>query len=528
MDGRSLRFDDAGRLIGHDGALHPKIAWRSALERKLTFATKFPTKARRIAGAYERWLAPVRMDEGERAALEAWVVGAAPFFGSASLDHARALSIWRPALASFAAREAPALAAFLTGVLDPPARPSERGSADRRRVVIFHGDLGGGTRAAAEAVAELLRETDDFSPILLSVHEDVIGAADPFFQAFGVSESAQWNRLVLDQHTPGWSKHHAEQRAALWDHFVPASVEEAQRLVTEHRAEQVISLLPGHTLLAQIASPEVPLTILHPDFGLFPGLHEGPAPGAPAPATMFEPERITIGLSSDQPEPAIDALRAELGPRFEELVRVIGYPTRSAFRPPDSPREIERIRASLGVSADERVVLLMMGREGAGDRMIHLVRRLVTGVAEGWPPLHIVAVCGRSERARSVLAEEVACASPRNRLRITGHIGPDEVAAYMHIAAASGETRRGVVVSKPGGATVAECAAAGAYMLLVPGFPWEAENEKFAVRHGVGEACADDDLLPAIHRLLHEPPSPRAALVDFRARLLDHLRRPRR
>lgn len=538
------RFDDDGRLIGHDGARYPRVVWPSVLERKLTFGTRYPARARRISAAFERWFSPALASEAERAELGAWVIGAAPYLGSAAIDHAGELVSRRPGLASFATREAAALAGFLDDVLDPPsvvaarrslpAIPTHReGRTDgeppaRRRVVVFFSELGGGTRSVAEAVAELLRETDDLEPVLLDVQGDPRGRDTPFFRAFGVREAEAWNQGVNDRGDLGLNDRLRKVRTVLRQHFVPAAVEESARLVAEARAQHVISTLPGYPILAQIATDDVPLTLLHADFGVNPTLSgEGPG-GAPAPLRMFDPARVTVGLSSEQPEPELDAMRASLGPRLDRLVRVLGYPVRRAFSPPSSPREIDRLRADLGVSAGERVVLLMMGRDGMGDRLIELVRRIVESPPEAAPPLHLVVVCGQAERSRAACEEALRAAGPHLRARVTGMLPASVLAGYMHLAAVGGPIRSGVVVTKAGGATTAECAETGAHMLLLRGLPWEESNRSFAIARGLGEVCPEGDFLPALVRALDEPPSPRARPIDWRARLLSHLRGPTR
>lgn len=516
-------IDDAGRLIGHDGALHSRLTWRSPLERKLTFATRFPARAHRITAAFERRFLPERVSGAELAELEGWLLEVAPYLGSPAIDHAGELPRLRPALAELCAREATALARFLDDVADPPPPRRER-PPGKRRVVVFFGDLGGGTRTAAEAIAELLRETEDMEPVLLSAHSDVQGPESSFFRAFGVSEADAWNRGLADGGDMAVIERCRAARGVLRRYFVPAGVADAAHLISEHHPSHVLSLLPGYPLLAQIASEEAPVTLLHADHGLNASLSGEETGRAAAPYRLLDPGRVTIGLSSEQPEPALDRMRAVIGARLDRLVRVIGLPVRRAFSRPRSAGELASIRAALGVAPEERVVLLMMGQDGMGDRMVGLVRQLLEVAPGSAPPLHLVAVCGRSERSRAAIEGVIASSRRPLRSRVTGMLPAEELAGYMHLAARPGPERGGVVVSKPGGATTAECAAAGAHMLLCPGLPWEEKNHKAAIDGGFGEGFPEEGFVPALARALAETPVRVPQPVDWRARLLAHLR----
>lgn len=518
------RFDDDGCLIGHDGARHPKLTWRSSLERKLIFSTRFPARARTISAAFERWLTKDRTSDAERADLAAWVIDAAPYLGSGGIDHAAELVSRFPALASFAAREAAALAGFLAEVADPPSRAADPPLPPRRRVAVLFSELGGGTGTVTEAIVELLRETPDLEPIPLSIHADVQGSDSPFRRVFGITEADAWNRALDEGIERGGLERIRKARAALRRCFLPDAVEATARLVAESGAHHVLCTLPAYPQLAQLATVRRPLTLLHADFGVNATLSGEDDGEAPPLHRLLDPDRVTIGLASSDPEPPLDAMRASLGARFDRLVRVIGYPVRRAFSRPAKGAELDRLRADLGVSADERVVLLMMGRSGMGDRLIHLARALFDRPPEAAPRLHVVAVCGGSERSRRALEDARARAPSAARVRVTGMLRAEEIAGYMHLAAAPGPARGGVVVTKPGGATTGECAEAGAFMLLFPGLPWEEKNRRFAVSRGLGEDCSEEGFGAALARCLAEPPTPYSPPLDWRARLLSHLR----
>ncbi|UQA56929.1 hypothetical protein [Polyangium aurulentum] len=524
-----LRFDDTGNLIGHDGARYPKIAWRSPLAKRLTFATQHPSKASRIEGAHARWLAPTFVSAEERAAVESWVVSAAVYLGSPGLDRDRILTL-HPHLGAFVRRESAAFEGFLGEIRDPPMRP--RSGRGPRRIAIVFNEYGGGTRAVADAITELLRETDRYEPVPLSMQADILGSLDPLERVFGIGAAEIYNRILAADGDMSLADAYYDALGALRDYFLPSAVERACDVVAARGADHVLSTLSAHIGLTQLARVGIPFTIVHPDFGIFPALHGSVhdadpfakryGTAGPAPYRMFDAERVTIGLSSDQPEPALDAMREVLGESYDRLVRVIGYPTRRPFSRCNDPEEIARLRAGLDIHPDEKLVLLSMGKSGAGLGPLTIGRELVENPPGGLR-LVVVAVCGRSERARLGLEGLAARAPEHVRIRVKGLVGPEELAGYMQLAAAPGETRSGVVVTKAGGATTAECAATGAYMLMFPGFPWERSNEEYVLRQGLGERCALEDIGSALGRVLREPPSPVRPPIDWRSHLLAYL-----
>lgn len=118
-----LPIDQHGRLIGHDQTLYSRIAWPSHLVRALTIATAFPTKALKIAHAFEQHLARGNLSLEERSLLEHWVIHTSPFFGPDHPGFIPHLNQHYPELSSFASREASAFEAFLQAVTDSPQPP---------------------------------------------------------------------------------------------------------------------------------------------------------------------------------------------------------------------------------------------------------------------------------------------------------------------------------------------------------------------------------------------------------------------
>ncbi len=303
------------------------------------------------------------------------------------------------------------------------------------------------------------------------------------------------------------------------DYFMPDSTERAAHRFAGYQVAHILSFLPSNYLLAQVATPLRPLTYMHPDFGLCSSLFEPSIPRAPSPVFLFDPQRVTIGVASELAEPALPKLQDGLGESYHQLIHPMGYPVRRPFRV--APSHLERLKAKLGLGETERLVLVMMGQNDNGEALEQVARLLYKAPVDELPPLLVIVVCGRDEALKTRLEADFGGGSSATRIRMEGYCEAEEIAAYMHLAAEPGAWRRGVVISKAGGSTTAECARTGAYILVWPGYFWEDGNRRFLLEAGIGEGCSEGDLYGVLGRVLQERPSRRHEGLDVRDRLLN-------
>lgn len=147
-------------------------------------------------------------------------------------------------------------------------------------------------------------------------------------------------------------------------------------------------------------------------------------------------------------------------------VRVSGIPVRSAFE--DPPRR-DAVRAREGLALDRPLVLLLCG--GLGMRPPEQLLLELQALPDD---LQIVVVAGRNEKLRARL-EAKASHDARRRTRVVGFT--DRMHEWM--AAAD------LVISKPGGLTVAESLVIGVPMVIVNPIPGqEARNSDYLLEHG--------------------------------------------
>ncbi|OLE55503.1 MAG: hypothetical protein AUG51_03345 [Acidobacteria bacterium 13_1_20CM_3_53_8] len=225
--------------------------------------------------------------------------------------------------------------------------------------------------------------------------------------------------------------------------------------------------------------------------------------------TDHEAEPIWVKPEVDVYAVADESVRDQLcvwGAKPEKVV-VCGIPTDASFR---STHDELETRAAHGVNDELPLVLLMGGGMGP-TRMHEIAGRL----CESELPMSIVAIAGRDERALKRLAW---IPSGRNtELRVLGWT--EDVAALMKAAT--------LLVTKPGGLTLAEAALCGLPVVIFDGIPGpETLNaERFAsagagiITHGARETAAsveellrDEELRASMSLHSRQLAKPRAAV----------------
>ena len=180
-------------------------------------------------------------------------------------------------------------------------------------------------------------------------------------------------------------------------------------------------------------------------------------------------------------------------------VHVTGIPVMPDFSAPDAPalaREANVRR--LGLDPARRVVLMTSGGAGVGD----LAARVAHALALQGPgcDFQVIAVAGRNTAALGSLQAMQA--------RHPGRLLPVGFTDEMHRLMAAAD----LVVTKPGGLTIAECLALGKPMLLVSPIPGQEEhNAGFLMEEGAAWLAYDTiglgyklaGLMAAPERLAH-------------------------
>lgn len=350
-------------------------------------------------------------------------------------------------------------------------------------VLFLVSDTGGGHRAAAQAVADALRQRfpGRFAPVLL----------DPL----SGPGSSPLLRRVVRLYGPGVR-------------FAPWLWGAAYRITDSVPATWLLR----HSLLRLADRPVADAaTALRPALVVsFHALATGPAVRAAALGRRHLPVVTVVtdlgSVHASWCSPAAGwvvgssgaAARrcAGMGARYLDL----GLPVAADFRSgPLPPAGREALRRELGVAGARFLAVLTGGAEGAGG-----IAGPARALLERFDDVDVVAICGRNERVRRRL-ERLARRAGGHRLTVRGFV--TNMADWLRCA--------DVVVTKAGPGTIAESACCGAPLILTSWLPGqEAGNAEFVLRAGAGRrARGTAGLLREVGRLRADP----AGLEEMRA-----------
>ena len=351
-----------------------------------------------------------------------------------------------------------------------------------KRLDFIYFDAGGGHRAAANALREVMeRQARPFEIRMVNLQE-VLDAIDVFRKLTGLRLEDVYNSLLKK----GWTLGSPQLTAGM--HLVirmfhPKQVRLLERFWRESRPDMVVSLVPnfnralGESL--RRALPGVPLVTILTDIADYP------------PHFWLERQEQYVICGSDR---AVEQALA-LGHAERNVYRVSGMILSPRFYEiaPLSPEERAAARAKLGFRAEEPVGLVLFGGQGAAV-MYEIACRL--------NGRQLLLICGRNEKLAA-------------RLRALPHGVPlfvegftKEVPRYMQLA--------DYFIGKPGPGSLSEAVAMRLPVIVERNawtLPQERYNADWVREQGIGLVLPDfRGIAPAVERLL-EP----AAFAGFRA-----------
>lgn len=182
---------------------------------------------------------------------------------------------------------------------------------------------------------------------------------------------------------------------------------------------------------------------------------------------------------------AHDTLSNQSSKRGYAHTQITGFPLMPAFATDISAAAA---RTRLGLNAHQPIVLVLGGGLGLG--VASLTKQLIHSTLGA----QIVVLTGHNAQARKSLSKLMAWR--RDKLRVFGW--RDDMHLFMRAA--------DIVVSKPGGATVAEALACGRPVLATQSLGGqESFNVQFLRNHGVGELFDERSLLTQLKHLVSHP-----------------------
>ena len=171
----------------------------------------------------------------------------------------------------------------------------------------------------------------------------------------------------------------------------------------------------------------------------------------------------------------------------ESIIYPLGIPTFEKFSKPGIKEEIMRRE---GLSPDKTTVLLMAGSFGVSG-----VLKVYENLAASNKNLQMIVITGRNGKLIEKLDECIDEVGARDRTKLLFFV--NNVEDYMHIS--------DLIVTKPGGLTIAESLACHLPMAIYNAYPGQAQyNVKFLLRHHAAIVVDEYNAAEEITKLLKD------------------------
>jgi hypothetical protein len=315
----------------------------------------------------------------------------------------------------------------------------------KRKIDLIYIDSGGGHRAAATALTEVIRQQNRPWDVRLLSIQDMLDSIDFIRKSTGIQFQDVYNIMLRK----GWTLGSAQLIPAM--HLVIRLLHRAQvRVIEEHWAgnppDLVVSLIPHYNRALKQAltrvRPHTPFVTVLTDIADYP------------PHFWIERQEQYVICGSDR---AIDQARA-LGVLESHILRTSGMILNPKFYLDlNLDREAERVR--LGLRPDLPTGLVMFGGEGSMD-MVKIASAL-NGVDSG---VQLILLCGRHDRA----AAELRRLPRRIPMFVEGFTR--DIPYYMALA--------DFFIGKPGPGSISEALAMG-LPIIVERNAWTLAHERY-------------------------------------------------
>ena len=305
-------------------------------------------------------------------------------------------------------------------------------------------DAGGGHRAAANALQQIMQRQGRGFEIRLVNLQEVLDEIDVFRKITGVRLQDLYNLMLKKGWTLGSPQLTIGMHAVI-RLFHRQQVRILERFWSAHRPDMVVSLVPNlnRALYDSLrrALPGVPLVTILTDLADYP------------PHFWIERQEQYFICGTDK---AVEQAR-ELGHTVDRVARVSGMILHPRFYDiePLSPERRAEERAKLGFDPAQPVGLVLFGGQGAAV-MLEIARRL--------PERQLLMICGHNRKIEA-------------RLRALAHPAPlfiegftREVPRYMQLA--------DYFIGKPGPGSISE-AVAMRLPVIVESNAWTLPQERY-------------------------------------------------
>lgn len=304
-------------------------------------------------------------------------------------------------------------------------------------MVVIYTDAGGGHRATAEALKDILETSGRYRVTLVNAYQEVLPHLDLFARFTSRDVEKTYNELILQQGHTGAFCLAFYLGAVINVVTLGGRAKQAfARLWERTEPDLVVSVLPmiNHILIDSLASyrdGETPFTVLMTDWAEM------------TPSVWFPRRDDYFAIAGT--EPSIRRLKRKRHPA-DKLFEMAGLLTRPEFLEP-VPADPAAARRELGLDPDLPLVCMMYGGYGSA-RMLEMAEALRSDP----PGVQIAFLCGRNED----LAERIRAAALPFPTTVLGYTR--EVHRYMAVS--------DIFVGKTGPLSVSEALAFGLPLLI--------------------------------------------------------------
>jgi processive 1,2-diacylglycerol beta-glucosyltransferase len=342
----------------------------------------------------------------------------------------------------------------------------------REKILLLTGSLGDGHIQAARAIAEA---AGFYRPDAEVVVIDYMEWTHPRLHAAGRFCYMQWVKSLPSLYGYLYRKTRGDNRwSALFKRIKAFRTYRMLELLRDVRPTKVVSTFPAAaaamSFLRSAGWTDIPTVTVMTDYTDH--------------SYWIHPHTDAYLVAAEHVRQALLRLRVP-----ESRIAVTGIPVRQSFA---QAYDRAQLQAKHGLDPSLPTVLVMGGGCGLiGKQLLTVLQK------EEFPtPIQFVVVCGRNEKLQQSLEEEKPKLEAKggHRLHVTGYVN------YVHELMASAD----LIVTKPGGLTVAEALALGLPMLLYKPLPGQEQaNAAYLVESGAAALAADaGDLAARLRQVL--------------------------
>ena len=368
------------------------------------------------------------------------------------------------------------------------------GQAHKKSVAVLTCNAGGGHRMVAKSIEDHLKKDQTYDVKVINIDElsgdslDVVTAgAVKTYQLFAQFRCQENNDEKADLfYDLRWELHQFLQSNLL---------DEVNKKILECNASCVFNTIHHEpNYISSLSDLGVPVCFINTDYVLPSQLTDI--------NSRFKNDHFSVATPVDYQSK-------------EKNVSAVGYPIRSGFEVQATEEQKMNLRQKYNIRDDESLIVIQMGSLAMGiDQEIESLIQKTKNLKK---KCHFVFLCANNQLAKNAVMRGQN--SKKNRmitLHAEGMLNDQELSVLYQASEA--------VLGKPGGATTAEIAATGTFLLAYKPLPWETDNLKYLQKRNQGKEIGSfADIQDFLEKLKRNPVDKKPEVIDWKKNILNHI-----